>query len=71
MLRLLRIFGVHPLVGTFQFAGGFSVALEDGPICVHFHPLCGLVENDRMNGCPLLFHEVHSDTLAPTSRAAS
>ena len=50
MLRLLRIFGVHPLVGTFQFAGGFSVALEDGPICVHFHRLDDLGENVPMNG---------------------
>ena len=45
---------VHPLVGTFQVLGVFSVFMEDGPIRVHFHHLDGLAENVPMNGCTRL-----------------
>ena len=41
----------HPVVGTFQFSGVFSVVLEDGPIRVHFHRLDGFGENVPMKGC--------------------
>lgn len=46
---------VHPLVGTFQFSGVFSVFMEDGPIRVHFHHLRWFSRkrpNERMHPPP-------------------